>query len=477
MSNRFMNAERRVREMVSDGGARLQLAVFSGEDASVYPLPSTGKVTLGRAEDNDVRIDNRSVSRKHAVLHVGPPLCVEDLGGSNGTFVRDFRELRPGDTEHLRQISNQSLEIRVGDFINLGGAIVVVRLTPESSTGKTPGLEEAIVSQSESMKTLYEQARLAARGLISILILGETGVGKDVLARQIHAWSPRAGGPMLSLNCAALSETLLESELFGHEKGAFTGAVQARPGLFESANGGTVFLDEVGELTMSTQVKLLRFLENRQVTRVGARRAIDVDVRFIAATNRDLEKEASGGRFRQDLYFRLGGMVLTVPPLRERREEIGPLAETFVGIASGQIERQDVPRLSEQALGCLKRYAWPGNVRELRHVIERAVILCPGSIVLPEHLNQAVQGAVVEPEPESAEKSRFWDAVTPTQSADALSRLQLEMRALERQRIIAALDECSGNQTRAAEKLGISRRTLVTRLAEYELPRPRKKKD
>jgi transcriptional regulator with PAS, ATPase and Fis domain len=218
-----------------------------------------------------------------------------------------------------------------------------------------------------------------------VLLLGETGVGKEVLAQSIHKLSPRRDAPFLALNCAALTESLLESELFGNERGAFTGAVTARPGLFESAQGGTVFLDELGELPMVIQVKLLRVLEERRVTRVGGRSPISVDVRFIAATNKDLEASIERGTFREDLYYRLAGITLTIPPLRERASEIVPLALRFLRMTAAKMGRSE-PTLSPDARVAMLRYSWPGNVRELRNVIDRALVLAAGDTIELSHM-------------------------------------------------------------------------------------------
>jgi transcriptional regulator with PAS, ATPase and Fis domain len=252
----------------------------------------------------------------------------------------------------------------------------------------------------------------------------------------------------LRLNCGAFTEQLLESELFGHQKGAFTGADAHKPGLLETAHGGSVLLDEIGELPARLQVKLLRVLEERRVLPVGAVKPRAIDVRFVAATNRDLEAEIARGAFRRDLYFRLAGATLLIPPLRERVGEIEELALRFLGDAA-----RPAPSLSPAALVLLKRHGWPGNIRELRNVMECAALLATGGVVGPEHL-----------ELRAAELPRI---APPPLGLD-------DERARERERIIDALQECAGNQSRAAKRLGISRSTLVARLDEFRIPRPRR---
>ncbi len=303
-----------------------------------------------------------------------------------------------------------------------------------------------------AMSQLEPLVAQVAKSAISVLIVGETGVGKEVLASSIHARSPRASAPFLAINCAALSESLFESELFGHEKGAFTGADRAKVGLLEAAAGGTIFLDEVGEMPLGLQAKLLRVLERREVLRVGSVRASSIDVRVLSATNRNLESEIAARRFRQDLYFRLNAMTIEVPPLRKRVDEIEPLALRFLREACELSAIAAVPKLATDALDALKRHDWPGNVRELRNTIERALIFSQGEGVIRRgHLQL---GRLGPPE------------------VIAASSLTAEEQA-ERAQIVDAIERCIGNQTYAAELLGISRRTLVSRLRKYGIARPR----
>jgi len=361
------------------------------------------------------------------------------------------------------------------------------------------GREGRLVVRSPVMRKLYELAERVAPGDISVLVLGDTGVGKEVLAEEVHRLSPRRDRPFLRLNCAALSESLLESELFGHERGSFTGAHQAKAGLLETAQGGSVFLDEIGELPMSMQVKLLRVLEDRQVWRVGGVKPRPIDVRFIAATNRDLEDQIEKERFRQDLYFRLNGITLSIPPLRERREEIEDLAREFINHVAKQLGRQTPPEITPDVRDLMLRYAWPGNIRELRNAIERAVLLAGDGPIQREHFPVEKMTATVStplshpPQPQVAHAPTAVgiEGLTspintlrpplappsPVPEAGSLAdRLRHQVRDLERQHILDALTRCGGNQTRAAKELGISRRTLISRLEEYNIPRPLKDK-
>jgi len=447
--------------------ASLELAVIVGDTMTIERLPPEGSLMIGRGGGCDIRIANGSVSRQHAILHLGPPLRLEDLGSSNGTSVDDPAAPASLRTRPLRRLSKEVVEIAVGVRFHVGSTTVVVRqgMHREASHGTPVGPQEdrdGPIIRAPSMRALYDQARRASQGSSKILILGETGTGKEVLARAIHRFSPRHRGPYLELSCAALSPSLVEGELFGSEKGAYTGA-QARPGLLEAASGGTLFLDEVGELPEPIQVKLLRVLEDGKVLRVGARAHRLVDVRFIAATNRDLEKEVREGRFRQDLFFRLNGFALTIPPLRERLPEIEPLAEMFLARASRELDRSAVPRISPEVLDALRRHRWPGNVRELRNVIERAVVLCTGDVLLREELPSALAGTSGQGQDTASDSA-----------ASLAERAHAAAKAAERERIVQALAESGGNQKRAAAILQMSLRSLIYKLDEHGLPRPRK---
>jgi DNA-binding NtrC family response regulator len=330
-----------------------------------------------------------------------------------------------------------------------------------SGRHSVPGIK----APSLPMQQVYDVAARAAAANINIVILGETGVGKEVMAQMLHRRSPRAEKPMVSLNCAGLTESLIESELFGYERGAFTGATAARTGLLETAQGGTVFLDEIGEMPVKVQATLLRVIETREVLPVGGRKPRPIDVRFIAATNRNLENESARGTFRQDLYFRLNGISVTIPPLRERRSEIPELARFFVAQACQDGGRPELS-ITPGAMALLEAYSWPGNIRELKNVMERAVVLCDAAEIGPEQLPAEKIRGQQEP---------LTEVETTTGSREGDSTARSEQRMAERQRIIDALAACAGNQSRAAKLLGMPRRTFISKLDAYGIPRPQKK--
>jgi len=301
-------------------------------------------------------------------------------------------------------------------------------------------LPPGIVAASPLMQALFGDVSLVAASESRVLITGESGVGKEVVADVIHGWSRRAAGTLVKVNCAAIPETLLESELFGHEKGSFTGATSQRIGRFELANGGTIFLDEIADMAPQLQAKLLRVAQDGRFQRIGSNAEIHSDARILAATNRNLEEEVKAGRFREDLFYRLNVVELNVPPLRERREDILPLANQMLASLT-----QRPARLSSSVANCLEAYSWPGNVRELRNAMERAALLCRGDLIVPEHLPAKIRPGA--------------PALSPAESADAIKLDEVETQA-----VLQTLRKNDFNRTATAKALGISRRALIYKL-------------
>jgi DNA-binding NtrC family response regulator len=497
--------------------APLVLSVIAGDVLTSHPLPATGRILIGRGSDVEIKIPDSCISRHHAALTIGPKLILEDLGSVNGTRVGGHRlehgERRAWAMGEMAELANISLVVRRANgeaeascrrhgsspeascerrleaqHARRAGVEELDRITTDLSTlrararceiapppevgpapeapfagaGDEKGCDgDSIVVRDPAMLQLHELAVRVAASRISVLLLGETGSGKEIVAEVIHRRSPRRDKPFLRLNCAAFSENLLESELFGHEKGAFSGAIAAKPGLLECAEGGTVFLDEVGEMPLSLQTKLLRVLQERKVLRVGATKPRSIDVRFVAATHRDLKQEVRRGTFREDLFFRLNGIALVIPPLRERPSEIVPLALFFLCMAAKEAKIA-MPRITVEALEQLRRYDWPGNVRELCNVMERAMVLCGNhDEITLEHLPLENRSCVSAGEPSTA---------AATRSSVAAGRASEDDKRL---RTLQALHACAGNQTQAAKLLGISRTTMVNWLVRYDLPRPR----
>jgi two-component system, NtrC family, response regulator AtoC len=562
------------------------LLVIGPDVLANHPLPASGVVAIGRAENADVRLTDPMASRMHARLHVGQggTLEIEDLGSINQTRIREVA-LSPGEriaiapgeavtigstilmvqesrnfTRPRRLWPHEYFEARLEEEVARSQAtrapFAVVRLhvdrdpgpaalvdtvgpglrlpdmlaiygpgeyeillpntPPELAAAITQNLVErlgasgvaaragsaryprdaftpelllalacdrvrgapagegagapAVVLVDPAMRRVHQLAERAAAGNINVLIVGETGVGKEIMAEAVHRHSPRAKAPFLGLNCAAFTENLLESELYGHERGAFTGATAAKPGLLETAPGGTVFLDEISELSLGLQAKLLRVIETRQVTRVGGIKPRPIDVRFVAATNRNLQAEVAEGRFRIDLYYRLNGITLQIPPLRERPSEVLPLARAFVTQLAAQIGREPAPTLTAEAEDLLVGYAWPGNIRELRNVMERAVLLSVGGEISEEHLPVETMTTNC---PLLPRFSAEWVAAAAPGPAGSDAGGG-DPASGERERIMRALAACAGNQSRAAKLLGMARSTLVLKLNAYQLPRPRR---
>ena len=339
---------------------------------------------------------------------------------------------KPLDPAHLEVVINKALE---RDSLREENRLL---------HGELDSLERPLIGESPAIRDLARTAQQAADSNATILLRGESGTGKEILARAIHRWSPRKDRPLVTVNCVALSEELLESELFGHEKGAFTGAHQKKQGKAELANGGTLFLDEIGDIRPALQAKLLRLIQEQEFERVGGTRPIRVDIRFVAATNTDLERAIKEGRFRQDLYYRLNVVGLVLPPLRERKEDVEPLARHFAEKYRAELKRSPKP-ISAATLAMLAQYDWPGNVRELENVIERAVVLSAGPEIGPKDLPRLMG----EPADEISEESAgtYHEAV----------------RQFKRELLRSTLTQANGNQTRAAEALGLQR-TYLSRL-------------
>ena len=425
----------------ASGREALEIARERGIDAVVLDLKladEDGLRVLRELRDNDPSLP--------VVMLTGHG-TVEQAVRAIQLGAYDFM-LKPPDLAHLGLVLERALEH--------------ARLRQEVSRLRQSGAGRVeIVGGSEGLKLAMSRLDRAAKASASTVLLhGETGSGKELMARYLHERSARAGGPFVELNCSAIPEQLLESELYGHERGAFTDAKRFKKGLFELADHGTLFLDEIGEMAPQLQAKLLRVLETRTFRRVGGSADITVDVRVVAATHRDLTKLVGEGRFREDLYFRLNVVPLLVPPLRERVADIPPLVEHFVARFCRELGRPTA-RLHPVALERLQGYRWPGNVRELRNVIERVLLLEADDEIRPEHLPAEMSGRAA---PGVGPASSGAAAIDPFPAGAVRPLAELEKMAIEH-----ALRVCDGNKTRAASMLGIARQTLRTKLKEYAI--------
>ena len=576
-----MNTRSTFVEGLADGPSEASegpnLIVMAPDSFSIFPLPKSGTVLVGRSSTAEVRLDDLRASREHLRIHVSDQMLVEDLQSANGTRVRDevvprggmlpvgfgeaivvgatilivqqgpgvalsgarrlwahghFERLLENERQRARESGRRLSLARVQLQRPLSWSLfapVLAREVPaphvfaayaphdyelllldvdeseaehlvqrvsaalaELNVPTRSGLvffpkdgntaQEMLARADELVRPgrrgtaravsppehpeseiarLYETATRAAGRDVGVLILGETGAGKEVLARYIHQSSKRARETFMAINCGALPESLVEAELFGFKQGAFSGATQVKPGLLEAANGGTVFLDEIGDLPLTAQVKLLRVLETREVTRVGEVKPRTIDVRFVAATHHDLEHDVQTGKFRRDLYYRLNLLTLTIPPLRKRPLDILPLARAFAEAECATSDRQ-VPEFPEDVVDLLEGYDWPGNIRELKNVVIRALVLCGDDRLSTEHFPLDKMA----PEDPTA----IVDIDPPGDATDH----SVDPASIRR-RIIAALAASGGNQTRAAKALGISRRTLLKKLDRFEIPRPQKR--
>ena len=388
----------------------------------------------------NARLDGIDVLRAIRELHPGTPVIIVTGFGELEKAVEAVREgafdfvSKPFNITELKSLVERALQKAAAP----PQAAVMRDAMPPALLGRTP-----------AMTAVYKQIAHAAAADAPVLIIGESGTGKELVARAIHQHGNRSGRPFVPINCGALTETLLESELFGHVKGSFTGAVADNKGVFQTAHTGTVFLDEVGEMTPALQVKLLRVLQEGEVRPVGSSRPNKVDVRIVAATNVDVEKAVGDGKFRQDLYYRLGVVVINLPPLRERREDIPLLVERFVGAASSKAGKHVL--LSDAALDALSSYHWPGNVRELENMIERLVVFSRTTNIQLSDLPPTVT-----PRAPALEKRLFDDLPT--------------LEEIERRYLVHVLEQVGGNRTRAAEVMGIDRRTLYRMADRFGIP-------
>jgi DNA-binding NtrC family response regulator len=378
-----------------------------------------------------------------------PPICI--LMTAYGSEELAVEAMKQGADDYIAKgrLQIDELELRIARALRQQH-LEVENVSLRQQLQNKFGLDN-IIGESPSMREVFEVVRQVAPARTTVLLLGESGTGKELIAKAIHQLSPRAHAPMVTVHCAALSPTLLESELFGHEKGAFTGAHERRIGRFEQAQGGTLFLDEIGEIDATVQVKLLRLLGERTFERVGSNKTLTADVRLIAATNKSLEDQIKAGKFREDLFFRLAVVQIVLPPLRERVGDIPLLAKSFLKEFATENDK-NVNDFTPEALEALMNYAWPGNVRELRTAVEHAVVLTRGEKIGLRDLPPAMRAASPGGGP-----ARF------------LAQPDLTVAQAEKQLIIRALKDCGGNRTEAARKLGMSRRTLHRKLHLYAL--------
>jgi two-component system, NtrC family, response regulator AtoC len=378
-----------------------------------------------------------------------PPVCILMTAYGSEELAVDAMKRGADDYIAKGRLQIDELEMRIARALR-GQNLEVENVSLRQQLDSKFGLEN-IIGESPVMQEIFEIIQQVAPTRATVLLGGESGTGKELVAKAIHQLSPRAKQPFVTVHCAALAPTLLESELFGHEKGAFTGAHERRVGRFEQAQGGTLFLDEIGEIDASIQVKLLRFLGERTFERVGSNKTLTADVRLVAATNKNLEELIKAGTFREDLFFRLRVVEINLPPLRERAGDIPLLAQKFLREFAGE-NSKPVADFTADALEALMNYAWPGNVRELRTAIEHAVVLCRGEKIAARDLPASVRGGAAAADPQRA-----------------LARNDLTVTEAEKQLIIRALKETRGNRTLAAKKIGMSRRTLHRKLHTYGL--------
>jgi len=433
---RHMEMEGHAVLLVADGGQGIEEFRRQKVDLVLTDLKLPGKSGLEVLQ---------AVKDEHPMV----PVVVMTAHGTIETAVKAVKEgafdflQKPVDPDHLLIIIGKALEAR---------QLVTENLILKEELSQTKYAK--MVGQSRALQEAQEKAKKVAGGSTTVLLLGESGTGKELFARMIHDFSPRKNGPFVAINCAAIPRELLESELFGHERGSFTGATGRKIGKFELGDKGTVFLDEIGDMDMGLQAKILRVLEGERFMRVGGTSAVKADVRVVAATNKDLQAAVAKQAFREDLYYRLNVFPLVIPPLRDRREDIPLLVEYFLAMYSRELKKESLA-LSSDAMEVMMHHPWTGNVRELQNCIERAVILCDGREILPEHIGLRVLAR-------SAEEDM--PAGGSLQEASSAASRAVEAKMIEK-----VLRETGGNKTKAADILQVSYKTLLTKIKDYGL--------
>lgn len=432
---------------------KCQLVVIEGPDLNKKIELNRKSIKIGKKEDNDFALSDSAVSRYHSEVQMtGDAFVLNDLDSTNGTCINDIRVkqayLSPGDVISL---GNTKIEFQAYDED--------LRIKPSDRTEYGD-----MVGKSKKMRQIFGVLEKVSPSLATISIQGETGTGKELVARAIHETSHRKGKPFIVFDCSAVAANLIESELFGHEKGAFTGAVKQHKGAFEAANGGTVFLDELGELPLDLQPKLLRALEQREIKRVGSTQTVSLDVRVVCATNRDLKKEVEEGNFRADLYYRLSVVKIMLPSLRERSEDIPLIIQKLLSHARYNRNPDNtyrVTRVEDDALKMLQRYTWPGNVRELSNILERAVSMAPGESIDAGHLSfvfQEIENAV-----EPTERM-IVDTTIPFKEAK-----QKVVEMFERDYLEELLRKNDGNVSKSSRVAEIDRKHLRNLIKKYNI--------
>ncbi len=431
---------------------KCQLVVLEGSNRGKKIDLNKPILKIGKREDNDLVVDEKTVSRNHLIIEQKEnSYLLKDLESTNGTFINDIRVkeayLSPGD---VIRIGNVQIEFIAFDE--------KIQIEPSARQDFGP-----LIGRSRRIRQIFSILEKISPTNATVIVEGETGTGKELVAKAVHLYSPRKNKPFIVFDCSAVAENLIESELFGHVKGSFTGAVNTRKGAFEEANGGTIFLDEIGELSLDLQPKLLRALEQREIKKVGANEALPIDVRVICATNRNLKKEVTEGRFREDLYYRLSVVKIYLPPLRERPDDISFLIERF--LANGKFNQQPdgtlkVSRVEDDALKMLTRYQWPGNVRELVNILERIVPMIDGSSITGKDVSYIFQE--MEREDEEATERMSVDMGLPFKEAK-----QKIVEQFEKDYLSSLLRRNHYNISKTAREAGVDRKHIRNLLKKY----------